>query len=151
MRTDMSTARRRLNSPAYFPVHSPTPSWSHSLMNNQLKCLSFYPSMSIGPIPEMRLFQTLTWDVRMKVQGMVKGQCHIVSPLSKLCAFIFVSHWWNRQFLRYSFFEIWPWKILGQCHGRGQRSMSHNSSKIELMHLLFLSRQSDQPFPTYDH
>ena len=49
-------------------------------------------TVSIGlPIPEIRLFHTLT-----------------------------LKHQSDQQFLRYSYLKIWPWKIQGQGHGWGK-------------------------------
>ena len=46
-------------------------------------------------------------------------------------------------------FEIWPWNIQGQGHDWGQRPRSHFIPSILLMHFLFVSHQSDQPFLRY--
>ena len=63
--------------------------------------------------------------------------------------FLFISHQSDQQFLRYSYFEIWPWNIQGQGHGWGQRSRSHIIPSIKPMHFLFISHQLDQSFLRY--
>ena len=66
-----------------------------------------------------------------------------------LIHFIFTSHQSHQQFLRYSYFEIWPWNIHGQGHEWGQRSRPHIIPSIQPMHFLFVSHPSDQPFLRY--
>ena len=84
-----------------------------------------FQSMSIGrTIPEIRLFQTLT----LKLQGQGHG-CGQRAYSWPSILFLLVSHQSDQQFLRYSYFEIWPRKIKGQG--------------------LFLSHQLDQPFLRY--
>ena len=55
------------------------------------------------------------------------------------------------QFLRYSYFEIWPSKIpRSRSRVRSKvKSRSHSSPSIQQMHLLILSHQADQPFLRY--
>ena len=55
----------------------------------------------------------------------------------------------DQQFLRYSYFEIWPGNFQGQGHECGQRSRSHIILSIQPMHFLFVSHQSDQAFLRY--
>ena len=108
-----------------------------------------YPfhSMSIGcPIPDIRLFKTLT--LKLQGQGLGYGQrARSYSQLS-IC-FLFTSHQSDQQFLRYSYFKILPWNIQGQGHKWGQRSMSHIIPSIQPTHFLFISHQLDQPFLRY--
>ena len=85
-----------------------------------------FRSMSIGhPIPEINLFQTLT----LKLQGQGHGcgqRAMSYRWLSNILThFLFISHQSDQQFLKYSYFEIWPWNIQGQGHEWGQRSRSH--------------------------
>ena len=98
------------------------------------------------PIPEIRLFQTLT----LKLQGQGHGCGQRVRsyswPSILLTRFLFISHQSDQQFLRYSYFEIWPWNIQGQGHEWGQRSRSPIIPSIQPMHFLSISHQSDQPF-----
>ena len=71
----------------------------------------------------------------------VKVHSHTIDLVSYLicfCFFCFTSI--RSQFLRYSYFEIWPSKIQNQRHGWGQRSRSHSWPRIQPMHLLFVSR-----------
>ena len=94
--------------------------------------------MSIScPIPDIRLFQTLTLKLEGQGHGCGQsirsyGQPSILSTHS-----LFFSHQSDQQFLRYSYFEIQPWKIQGQGHEWGQRSRSHSRPSIQLMHFLF--------------
>ena len=70
-------------------------------------------------------------------------------PSILLIRFLFISHQSEQQFLRYSYFEIWPWNIQDQGHGLGKRSRSHIITDIKQMHFPFVSHQSDQPFLRY--
>ena len=47
------------------------------------------------------------------------------------------SHQSDQQFLRYTYFEIWPWKIQDQGHEGCQSSRSHGSIVIQSMHFSF--------------
>ena len=109
-----------------------------------------FRSMSVGHhIPELRLFHTLT--LKLQGQGHRGGQTarSYSWPSILSTPFLFISHHSDQQFLRYSYFEIWPWKIQGQGHEWGQRSRSHIIPTIQPMHFFFLSHQSDQPFLRY--
>ena len=92
------------------------------------------------PIPEIRLFQTLT----LKFQGQGHGCGQSAQPynwpsiLLDLFSFCFTSI--RSQYLRYSYFEVWPSKIQDQRHGWSQRSRSHSWPRIQPMHLLFVPR-----------
>ena len=117
-----------------------------------MKCHLSNPlcSMSIShPIPEMRLFQTLT----LKLQGQGHGCDQMAKsynqPSILLICFIFISHQSDQQFLRYSYFERCPWNIQCQGHEWGQRSRLHIIPSIQPMQFLFISHQSDQPFLRY--
>ena len=66
-----------------------------------------------------------------------------------LTHFVFISHQSDQQFLRKSYFEIWPWNIQGQGHEWGQRSSSHIVPSIQPMHFLCVSHQWNQPFLRY--
>ena len=70
-------------------------------------------------------------------------------PSILLIRFLFISHQSDQQFLRYGYFEIWPWNIQGQDHEWGQRSRSHITPSIQPMHFRFVSHQSDQIFLRY--
>ena len=142
-------ARRRLKSPRSLSGTSTHPtmvtqrSWS---WNN----LHPFCSMSISPpIPEIRLFQTLTLKLQgHTIMGMVKGQDHTVRPVSTWFAF-FSVHINQITIPEIQLLWNWPWKIQGQGHSWGQRSRSHSSPSIQMMHPLFVSHQSDQSFPRY--
>ena len=109
-----------------------------------------FRSMSIGrPIPEIRLFQTMTLKLKGQGNGCGQRARSYSRPSILLIHFRLISHKSDQQFLRYSYFEIWPWKIQGQGHELGQRSRSHNIPNIQPMHFLFASHQSDQPFLRY--
>ena len=110
-----------------------------------------FRSMSIGrPIPEIRLFQTLT--LKLQVQGHRFGQRakSFSQPSILLIHFLFISHQSNQQFLKYRYFEIWPWHIKGQCHGWGQRSRSHIIHSIQPMHFIFVSHQFNRTNHSWD-
>ena len=68
LKLDMLTARRCR---CHYPVHPPTPSWSNkSISWSWMDDSHPFRSLSIGhPIPEIKLFQTLT----LKLQGQVMG------------------------------------------------------------------------------
>ena len=68
-------------------------------------------------------------------------------PSILLICLLFISHQWDKQILRYSYFEIWRWNIQVQGHGGDQRSSIILS--IQPMHFLFISHESDQPFWRY--
>ena len=111
-----------------------------------------FHSMSIGrPIPKIKLFQTLTLKFQLQGQGHGYGQRarSYNRPSIILTHLVFISHQSDQQFLRWSYFEIWPWNIQGQGHEWGQRSSSHIGPNIQPMHFLFVSHQSDQPFLRY--
>ena len=55
-------------------------------------------------------------------------------PCILLICFLFISHQSDQQFLKYSYFKIWPWNIQGQGHEWGQRSKSHIIPSIQPMH-----------------
>ena len=105
-----------------------------------------FRSMSIGhPIPEIRLFQTLTLKLQGQGHGCGQRARSYNQPSILLICFLFISHQSIQQFLRYSYFEIWPWNIQGQGHEWGQRSRSHIIPSIQLMHFLFVSHQLPKP------
>ena len=103
------------------------------------------------PIPEINLFQTLTLQFQLQGQGHGCGQR--ARPYNRpsfiLTHLVFISHQSDQQFLRYSYFEIWPWNTHGQGHEWGQRSRSHIVPSIQLMNFLFISHQSDQQILRY--
>ena len=103
--------------------------------------------MSIScPIPEIKLFQTLT----LKLQGQGHGCGQRASSYSwPRTHYLFSSNQSYQQSLRYSYFEIWPWNMQGQGHEWGQRSKSHIIPSMQPMHFLFVSHQLDQPFLRY--
>ena len=70
-------------------------------------------------------------------------------PRIILTHYLFISIQSDQRFLRYSYFEIWPWNIQGQGHEWGQRSRSHILPSMRRMHFPFVSYQSDQPFLRY--
>ena len=122
------------------PAHDGNPEVTVMVMNDRLTPL-LYQSIC-PPIPEIRLCQTLT----LKLQGQGHGCGQSAQPnnwpwpsiLPDLFSFCFTSIW--SQFLRYSYFEIWPSKIQDQGHGWGQRSRSHSWPRIQPMHLLVVLR-----------
>ena len=78
-------------------------------------------------------------DPKIQGQGYGCGQRarSYSGPNILLICILFISHQSDQQFLRYSYFEIWPWNIQGQGHEWGQRSGSHIIPSIQPMHFLF--------------
>ena len=111
----MSTARRHLKLPQSLFGTSTHPTMVTKKSTSWLWMDDSHPShsMSIGcPIPEIRLFRTLTF----KLQGQGQRERSYIQPSILLICFLFVSHQSDQQFRRYSNFKIWPWKIQGQGH-----------------------------------
>ena len=76
-----------------------------------------FRSMSIGhPIPEIRLFQTLTLKLQGQGHGCGQRAKSYSQPSILFIGFLFFSHQSDQQLLRYSYFEIWPLNIQGQRH-----------------------------------
>ena len=147
----MSTARRRLKSPRSLSSTSANPTMI-TLVNIMFMNDDSHPfrSMSIGgPISEKRLFQTLTLKLQGQGNGCGQRERSYSRPSILLICFLFISHQLDQQFLRYSYFEIWPWNIQGQGHEWGQRSSSNIIPCIQPMLFLFVSHQLDQPFLRY--
>ena len=143
----MSTARRRLKSPRSLSGTSAHPTMvtlvNITVMDGRLTPFSF---MSIGrPTPGIRLFQALT----LKFQGQGHGCGQRARSYTRarilLIHFLFISH--QSEFLRYSYFEMWPLKIQGQGHDGGKRSRSHIIPSIQTIHFLFVSHQSEKNNP----
>ena len=109
----------------------------------------FYSMWISCPIPEICLFQTLTLKLQGQGHGCGQRARSCSQPSFLLICFLFISHQSGQQFLRYSYFEIWPWNIQGQSHELGQRSRSHIIPSIQPTHFVFVSHQSDQPFLRY--
>ena len=105
-------------------VNQPSHSWDKAISNSDLET------------PRSR---SLVWS---------KGKLYNWFSIQLIC-FLFISHQSDQQFLRYSYFEMWPWNIRGQGHEWGQRSRSHIIPSIQLMLLLFVSHKSDQLFLRY--
>ena len=65
-----------------------------------------FRSMSTGrPIPEIRLFQTLTLKLQGQGHGCSQRAKSYSQPSILLIRFLFMSHQSEQQFLRYSYFE----------------------------------------------
>ena len=90
------------------------------------------------PIPEIRLFQTLTLKLQGQGHGCGQRAKSYSWPSILLTRFLLISHQSDQQSLRYSYFEIWPWNIQGQGHEWGQRLRSHIIPSIQLMHFFFI-------------
>ena len=128
-------------------------------MNDWLTSLSFHvnqPSYSLNKASsnfDLETSRSRSW-VWSKGKTIQRAQY-----LTDLLSFCFTSI--RKQFLRNSYFEIWPWKIKGQDswetailkfdlekikgQGWGQRSRSYSSPSIQPMHHLFTSHPSEQP------
>ena len=98
--------------------------------------------------PFMR-FQTLTLLFKGQGHGCGQRARSYNRPSIILMHFLFISHQSDQQFLRESYFKIWPWNIQGQGYEWGQRSRSHIVPSIQPMHFLFTSHESDKPFLRY--
>ena len=147
----MSTTHRCLKSPRSLYCTS-----AHPTMVSQVNImvmngwLTSFRSLSTGcPIPEIKLFQTLTLKLQGQGHGCGQKARSYNRPSIILTYFLFISHQSDQQFLRWSYFEIRPWNIRGQGHEWGQRSRSHIVPSIPSIHFLFVSHQSDQPFLRY--
>ena len=70
---------------------------------------------------EIRLFQTLTLKLQSQGHGCDQRAKSYSQPSILLTRFLFISHQPDQQFLRYSYFEIWPWNIQGQGHEWGKK------------------------------
>ena len=96
---------------------------------------------------EIRLFQTLTLKLQGQGhRGWSKGK---VIQLAQYLINSLPFHFTSIRPTRYSYIEIWPWNIQGQGHEWGHQSRSHIIPSIKLMHFLFVSHQSNQPFLRY--
>ena len=117
------------------------------VMKEWLTSFSFH--VNRPPIRQIKLFQTLTLKLQGQGHECDQRARSYSRPSIILTHFLFISHQSDQQFLRYSYFEMWPWNIQGQGHEWGQRWRSHIISSIQPMHFLFVSHQSDQPFLRY--
>ena len=150
---DMSPARRHLKSPQSLSGTSAHPTMvtlvNTMVLNGWLTSFSFHvnrPSHSWDKAISDSDLKIST--PRSSSWVWSKGKV-IKSPSIILTHFVFISHQSDQQFMRKSYFEIWPWNIQGQGHEWGQRSRSHIVPSIQLMHFLFVSHQLDQPFLRY--
>ena len=104
-------------------------------MNDRIISLSFHvsqPSHSSNKAISNFDLETASWRLWVWSNCKTTESAHYLIDLFSFC---FTSIRW--QLLRYSYFEIWPWKIKGQGHEWGQRSGTYNSPSIRLMHFLF--------------
>ena len=144
VKLDMSTARRRLKSSQSLSGTSTHPimvthrslSWSWMIDSHPFRSMSFSTSS-----PQIRLFQTLT--LKLQVQG------HECCPRPKPYSQPIILHTNQITILEIQLFWNLTLKNQSQGYGWGQRSGSYYSPSIQLMHLLFVSYQSDQPFLRY--
>ena len=109
-----------------------------------------FRSMPIGhPIPEMMLIQSLTLKLQGQGHGCSQRARSYSRPRIVLTHYHFISNQSEQQFLRYSYFEIWPWNIQSQGHEWGQRSRSRIIPSMQPMHFFYVSHQSYQTFLRY--
>ena len=103
--------------------------------------------MSIGhPIPELRLFQNLTMEIKGQGHGWghsSNSQCGS-SILSTHIPFVPCQS--GIPFQSYDFFENLTLKIKGQGHGWGHSSKSQCGSNILSIHIPFIPCQLALPF-----
>ena len=81
-------------------------SWSWSWMMDSHP----FHFMSINPIPQIRLFQTLTLKLQGHSHGWGQRSRSHDSPSIQLMRLFFVSHQSDQPFLRYVQLSVWPWK-----------------------------------------
>ena len=70
-------------------------------------------------------------------------------PSILLTRFLFISHQSDQQFLRYSYFEIWPWNIQGQGHEWGKKVKVTYCTQYPTDALPFRFTSIGQPFLRY--
>ena len=107
------------------------------VMNDQ----HYFPSMSISPaIPEIRLFDFFTLKIQGQGQGVAKGKGHIVSKWFVSCLFHIhqTNNSWDRTISKLDL-ENFQVKIMVML-----------KVKVQPIHSLLVSRQSDQLFLKYD-
>ena len=148
----MSTARRRLKSPRSLSSTSAHPTMvtlvNIMVMNGWLTSFSFHVHRPLH-----------SWDIAIsnsdletpRSRSWVWSRSNVIQSAQYHINFhfLFISHQSDQQFLRYSYFDIWPWNIQGQGHEWGERSRSHIIPSIKPMYFLFISHQTDQPFLRY--
>ena len=115
IKLDMSTARRRLRSPRSLSGTSAHPTMvtlvDITAKDGWLTSFSFHVNRT-----------SHSWD--KAISDSDQGQGHGCGQRAKsysqpsilLICFPFISHQSDQQFLRYSYFEIWPWNTQGQGH-----------------------------------
>ena len=138
-------ARRRLKSPSsLFHISAFTtmftqrpPAWSWVMDSHP--CRSMPIGLSISGIRLSNL------DLENWGSGSWVWSTDKVGPAS--CRFASFSFHINQQqqFLRYNYFQIWPWKIQVHSHGWGQRWRLHHWRSIQPINFLFLLCQSNLP------
>ena len=93
------------------------------VMNDWLKFLSFHVNQPHSPIPQIRIFQTLT----LKLPGQGHGCCQRARPYSQpniyFICFLFVSHQsdnisWDTAILKFDL-EQSVVKVMGEVKGQG--------------------------------
>ena len=147
----MSTACQRLKSPRSLSGTSAHPTMvtlvNIMVMNGWLTSFSFHV---IRP-PHFWAKAIVDSDLKTPRSrtGCGQGARSYSRPSIISTHFLFISVQSDQQFLRYNYFEIWPWNIQGQGNEWGQRSRSHIIPNIQPMHFLFVSHQSDQPLLRY--
>ena len=110
---DMPTSHRRLKSPRSLSGTSTHPTMvKKSISRSRMDDSHPFRSMSIGrPIPEIKLFQTLALNRQGQGHGCGQRERSYRRQSILPIRFLFVSYLSDPQFLRYSYFEIWLWKI----------------------------------------
>ena len=156
LKLDMSTARRRLKSPRSLSGTSDHLSISWSWMDD----LHPFRSLSIGrPIPEIKLFQTLTLKLqgqgygcgqrarsynrpsitlktsKVKVMSGVKGQGHILYPVSNQCtSFSFhihrTNHSWDMAKIVFDLEKTHPKFLEKICQNNSFQQISPKSNQV---------------------
>ena len=142
----MSTARRRLKSPWSLSgtIRPPTMITLNNIMgmNGWLTSFLFHVNRTFH-FMRLGYCRLWPWNSKVKVMDVIKGQSHIVSPVSYwLASFSFhinqTNNSWDTAISKFDL-EISKVKVMSEA----KRSRSHIAPSIQPMHFLLISHQSD--------
>ena len=126
--------------------------WSFLTPKLKTRYVDDTPTSEVIPVT-IRYIRTTQQTLTLKLQGQGHGCDQRTKSYSQPSIlpmrFLFIPHQSDQQFLRYSYYEIWPWNSQGKGHEGGQRSRPNIIPSIQLMHFLFVLHQSDPPFLRY--
>ena len=126
VRVDLSTTHRRIHPSHWLSRTSTHPTMFTQRPRSRSWMIDTHPlcSVSVGPsIPVIRIFQSLILKIQVQGHGYGQRTRWHSRPGIQLIFFHFISYQSDKQFLRYSYFRIWPWKskvkamgeVKGQC------------------------------------